>query len=282
MPRSSRARSRAWAYTPGDQTMLEHLHHVRWSLAEDLAVAVGRPTAKVRQRLSLLKANGLVTYDRPTLGAAAWRVTAVGLGIADLDGPVAQPLRAFSWTHTVTVSALSGALAAEGIAHRVDHQLRAELARARRAKLPPPNVAVRDLLRWHVPDLLVGLHNGSTLAIELELSAKAKKRLASVLRAYSASDWQAIYLTRPAVSRLLEREMRMLTRLSDGQIQIWPAPLLEASDTKPARPYGEAARELAREIKAIVDASHRPIIDPAPPWSDLQHSQAPACGWERR
>jgi hypothetical protein len=262
--------------------MLKHLHHVRWSLAEDLAAAVGRPVAKVRQRLSLLKANGLVAYDRPTLGAAAWRVTSSGQAIADLDGPVAQPLRAFSWTHTVTVSALSAALAAEAVEHRVDHQLKSEVARCRRAQREPREVAVPAFDRWQVPDLLIALADDRRLAIELELSMKASKRIQTVLSAYAISDWQVIYLARPSVARTLERELEGRQAFAEKRIEVWPAPVLEATETKPARPYGEAARGVAREIRGIVDASHRPIVDPAPPLAGPGNPQAPAGRWGRR
>lgn len=240
-------RRREVRLTKGDLELIGHLNRVGHSLGEDLAVAVGRPAGGVGKRLAALRAAGWVERQQPVLGPAAWRATTGGLACARLGSAGPDPVSASLWLHQTTLACLAAHLVARGLLIRTERELRAETrgtSRRREAGVPLADASL------HLPDLLVHLPDG-VVAVELELSAKAPRRLRAILSAYAAAARRVLYLVPPPLEPLFTRCAEDPVVQPPLRLRVRPAPIAARPPERPERPDPQAARRIADEFASL-------------------------------
>jgi hypothetical protein len=182
--------------------------------AEALAVREGSSVASARSRLLAAERDRLLSRSRPLTGEPAlYTITARGLrssGLRGLDPCRISPTNA---THAIACAGVAAALERRYRDHRLlgERELRgderesgAQLASALLGRGPDgaPLLHRPDLVLW--PRQPGG---GLPVAVEVELTAKAPRRLFEICLAWARCRCVAgvLYLAPPAVERPLER-----------------------------------------------------------------------------
>jgi hypothetical protein len=216
---------------------------VRWTArmgavtAEAMAAREGTSVASARARAVAAEGEGLVVRRRPLADQPSlYVITRVGLRAAGLQrlGPCrVSPSNAM---HTIVCATVAVALERGYPDHRLlsERELRREesdaaapLASVRRAGGPLGSPRV------HRPDLVlcppVG-HVGRPVAVEVELTIKAPRRLAQICLAWSRARNVAgvIYVAPPEVQRPLERAIDSVN--GGDRIVVLPLDMLDAWD----------------------------------------------------
>jgi hypothetical protein len=198
----------------------ERLAIIQWTArmgavtAEALACREGTSVASARSRLVAAERGGLVSRRRPLAGhPALYTITRAGLRGSGLQG--FEPCRVSSSTalHMIVCAGVAVALEFAYPDHHVmgERELRrAEtergglLASARLGGGPSGDPLL------HRPDLVLWSTNsdrGRPVAVEVELTVKAPRRLAEICRAWARARHVAgvLYIATPSVERALER-----------------------------------------------------------------------------
>jgi hypothetical protein len=182
--------------------------------AEALAHLQGATLASARAQLSVAVRARLLARHRPLLGQPALlTVTRAGMRASGLTGLDPCRVSAASAMHMITCARAAAALQ-RGYP---DHEVIGErvLRREERQAGAPVASAVLGLADdrgplLHRPDLVlwpIGGARREPIAVEVELTIKAPRRLAEICRAWARSGHVAgvLYLAPPAVERALER-----------------------------------------------------------------------------
>jgi len=228
-----RPRSKAGAastlVTERDREMLAFIAEHRFVLAGHVQTLLGVSESVAYRRLGVLTTKGLLDHTRVLHGQPGWyQITRAGLALIASDlPPPRMDLR--SYAHDIGVAWLR--LAATGgtfglveraVSERTMRSVDAARTLAavrgeRRVEIsddqaPPFGVRLgglgpRGVIRLHYPDLLLIGPRDERVAIELELSAKGRRRLETILAGYGAEPRIAavLYLADKATIR---REVR--------------------------------------------------------------------------
>jgi hypothetical protein len=184
--------------------------------AQSLAVSEQRSVASARGRLLAAERAGLLARNRPLAREPALYVaTAAGLRVAGLPGFEPARVSAANARHAIACAAAAGALACAypGYVVSGERELRRDenaygeaLASAR---LPARAGWEREHL--HRPDLVLWPRAGGLpVAVEVELTVKAPRRLLEICTAWSRCRCVAgvLYLASREARRPLERALR--------------------------------------------------------------------------
>jgi hypothetical protein len=213
----------------------EQIEIVRWAAslgaitAEALALRLDITPASARARLAVAQRRGLLARDRPlTGGSALFTVTRPGLRACGTRG--IDPCRiAPTCAHHLTVCAGAAAVLERCYC---DHRLMGEreLRRDERERgRPLASAQLGSRYGWegrlHRPDLVLWPrvpHGGLPVAVEVELTVKAPRRLVEICRAWARCRAVAgvLYLAPAVVGRALTRAIAE-TRASE-QIAVVP------------------------------------------------------------
>src|SRR4029077_17088063 len=193
---------------------------LRWAVrmgaitAEALAYRLGTTVASARAQLSVAVHERLLSRRRPLVGQPAlYAVTPAGLRLAGLQGIDSCRVSASNATHLIACAWVAAALERCYPDQRIqgERELRRD-ERQRGVQLASSCLGARAdggrLL--HRPDLVLwptGADSGLPVAVEVELTIKAPRRLADICRAWARCRCVAgvIYLAMPGVERALER-----------------------------------------------------------------------------
>lgn len=182
--------------------------------ADALADRSSASVASARARLREAQQDRLLSYHRPLAGQPAlYTVTRAGLRASGLQGLDPCRVSPSSALHMIASARAAAALEHCYPDHRVlgERELRRE-ERRRGASLASAVLGIgadsRPLL--HRPDLVLwprGVDVGLPVAVEVELTIKAPRRLAEICRAWARCRCVAgvLYLVAPAVEQALER-----------------------------------------------------------------------------
>jgi hypothetical protein len=198
--------------------------------AEALASREGTSIAAARSRLVAAERDGLVSRRRPLAGyPALYAVTRAGLKGAGLHGLVPCRVSSSNALHMIVCAWVAVALELGYPDHRVMSER--ELRRAEGESASPLASARLGSGRpvgpvLHRPDLVLWPTNsdrGLPVAVEVELTVKAPRRLAEICRAWARARHIAgvLYLAPPTVERALERAIQTV----QGAERIVVAPL---------------------------------------------------------
>jgi hypothetical protein len=198
----------------------ERLAIVQWTVrmgavtAEAVACRERTSVASARSRLVVAEREGLVSRRRPLAGhPALYTITKAGLRGSGLDGFAPCRVSSSNALHMTVCAGVAVALEFAYPDHRVMGER--ELRRAERecgALLASARLGVGrpggPLL--HRPDLVLwstSSDRGRPVAIEVELTVKAPRRLAEICRAWARARHVAgvLYLAPPSVEAALER-----------------------------------------------------------------------------
>lgn len=175
---------------------------------QDTSVSSARARLRAATRKQLLARHRLLV-DRPAL----YTVTRAGARAAGLSEREPGSVSAANSLHTIACANAAAALQRCYPEQRIvgERELRRE---ERRSGVPVASAIVRHLgeerPRLHRPDLVLsasGLDRGSRIAVEVELTIKAPRRLQEICRAWARSrDVSGVlYLAPPDVERALQR-----------------------------------------------------------------------------
>ena len=198
---------------------------VRWTArmgavtAEALADRQGTSIPSARSRLVAAEREGLVSRQRPlTAQPALYVITGAGLRACGLHGLGACRITPSNALHVIACAGVAVALE-----HCYpDHRLLSERElRCQEGDAAAPLASVRlghgpgGRPLFHRPDLVLcpaRADGGLPVAIEVELSMKAPRRLADICRAWARARHVAgvIYLAPPDVERALERAVELV------------------------------------------------------------------------
>jgi hypothetical protein len=182
--------------------------------AEALAYRQGISAASARGRLRAAEGARLLVRSRPLAGQPAlYTVTRAGLRASGLHGLDPCRVSASNALHAITSVAAAAALERCYPDHRVlgerelraaEHQMGAPLASARM------DFGMHGGQVLHRPDLVLwprAVDGGLPVPVEVELTVKAPRRLASICRAWARCRWVAgvLYLAAPEVEPALRR-----------------------------------------------------------------------------
>jgi hypothetical protein len=219
----------------------ERLSMVRWTArmgavtAEALAYRHGTSIASARSRLAAAERDGLVSRQRPLTGQPAlYVITRSGLNASGLRG--LGPCRVSS-SNAMHMIVCAGAavvlergypdhgLLGERELRRHESEAAAPLASARLGEGPGGGSLM------HRPDLVLcpaGPDRALPVAVEVELTIKAPRRLEAICRAWARARHVAgvLYLAPPTVEPALERA---IARVQGGE-RIVVAPLGALTD----------------------------------------------------
>lgn len=182
--------------------------------AEALAFRLGRTVASARAQLSGLAGERLLSRQRPLVGhPALYTGTPAGLRLAGLQGIDSCRVSPTNALHLIACARAAAALErcypdqrvqGERELRRDERQHGAQLASACIGRRPDggPLLHRPDLVLWPT-----GREGGLPVAVEVELTIKAPRRLADICRAWARCRCVAgvLYLAAPAVERALER-----------------------------------------------------------------------------
>jgi hypothetical protein len=192
---------------------------VRWTAgmgavtAEAIAVRQRTSVAAARSRLVAAASEGLLSRRRPLVGQPAlYAITSSGVEAAGLRGLGPCRVSASNALHLIVCAQSAVALELRYPGHRVIGERELRLiegehgAPVASAQLPRGPAGGPTL---HRPDLvLLPTHSdGRPVAVEVELTVKAPRRLAGICRAWARSRLVAgvLYLAPSEVGRALER-----------------------------------------------------------------------------
>lgn len=235
MTNTKRARRVAVRANESEQTMVEksrvpsreRVAMLRWTAgigavtAEALAQLQGASVASARARLSAAVDEGLLLRHRPLTGQPAlYSVTRAGLRATGLSGLDPCRVSAASSQHLIACAHAAAALQrcypdhtlmGERELRREEHQTGAPVASAvlGHAADGRPLLHRPDVVLWPPTTRPRRAEAGRPIAVEVELTVKAPRRLADICRAWSRSRLVAgvLYLAAPEVERALERAL---------------------------------------------------------------------------
>ncbi len=199
---------------------LEQIDVLRWTAslgavtADALALRLDITSASARARLSVAQRRGLLSRDRPLVGhPALFSLTRAGLRACDARGIQACQVRSSNANHLTVCAAVAASLERCYPHHRLVGER--ELRRDEREHGHPLASAQLGALyggesRLHNPDLVLWPcdHDGGLpVAVEVELTLKAPRRLVEICRAWARCRTVAgvLYLAPLDVERALSR-----------------------------------------------------------------------------
>jgi hypothetical protein len=182
--------------------------------AESLAHREGVTLASSRAKLSHARRDGLIVAQRPLTGLPTlYTATAAGVRVAGVRGLDPCRVSATGAQHLVACAHVAAALERGYPEHLVSGER--ELRRRERASGAPIASAVLSRTsdrgrQLHRPDLVIwpaAEARGRPLAVEVELTIKAPRRLAEICRAWARSRHVdgALYIAPAEVRRALDR-----------------------------------------------------------------------------
>jgi hypothetical protein len=203
--------------------------------AEALAYRSGTSIASSRSRLVAAERDGLISRQRPLAGRPAlYVITRSGLGASGLGGLGPCRVSPANAMHMIVCGGVAVAMERGYPDHHVlgerelrrhESQARALLASTRLGDAPGAGALL------HRPDLVLcpaGSDRGLPVAVEVELSVKAPRRLEAICRAWARARHVAcvLYIAAPAVEGALERAIAR----AQGSERIVVAPLSALAD----------------------------------------------------
>lgn len=204
----------------GSALSLERVALIRWTarmgavVAPSLALVADVSQSTARARLRAAEREGLLTSSRPLAGQPAlYALTAAGMRCCGLRGLDRCRVTASNATHLVACVAVAAALERGYPEYRVlgERELRRD-ERERGAALASAQVGIgaqgEPLL--HRPDLVLWPErhtDGLPVAVEVELTIKAPRRLTDICRAWARCREVSgvLYVAPPEVERALKR-----------------------------------------------------------------------------
>ncbi len=205
-------------HTPERVALVQWIARIGAVTAEALALREDRTVASARARLLAAEHARLLSHRRPLAAQPAlYTVTRAGLRATGLCGLDPCRVSAANAAHAIACAAAAAALERRYPDHLVqgERELRRD-ERDRGAELASACLGVgpdgRPLL--HRPDLVLwpdcptaGRPAGRPVAVEIELTLKAPRRLHAICRAWGRCRCVAgvLYLAAPGVERALER-----------------------------------------------------------------------------
>jgi hypothetical protein len=177
--------------------------------------------ASARARLAAAAAARLLVPASPVRGCPTlYAATAAGLRAANASSLGPCRVSASNAEHLVTCASVAAALARRYPQERVGSERELRLKeRERCAPVASARLCAAGARgsRWHRPDLVLwpAQQDGLPVAVEVELSVKAPRRLEEICRAWARARCVAgvLYLVAPAVESALERA---ITRANAG------------------------------------------------------------------
>jgi hypothetical protein len=198
----------------------ERLAIIRWTArmgavtAEALACREGTSVASARSRLVAAERCGLVSRRRPLAGyPALYTITRAGLRRSGLEGFAPSQVSSSNALHMIVCAEVAVALEfgypdhdvmGERELRRLESERGGLLASARLGgvRLGGPLIHRPDLVLWSTH-----LDRGRPVAVEVELTVKAPRRLAEICRAWARARHVAgvLYIAPPSVEPALQR-----------------------------------------------------------------------------
>lgn len=223
--------------TDRDRTLLAFLAEHRIALTAHVQTLLGVSARAAEARLHALRAAGFVDSERPFHAQPrCWWVT--GRGIGALDSTLAPPrFDLHSYRHDVGMAwlwlaarrgvfgPLREAMSERRIRSRDGveaHAARAEHRTARLFAVRLGGVGPGGRERLHYPDLLLVTAGGGRVAVELELSTKARPRRERILSGYGADpriDAVLYLVDSPGVARAVRAAAARLRISARVQVQ---------------------------------------------------------------
>lgn len=232
---TARTASRRARQTESEQTMVtesrapsrERVAMLQWTArigavtAEALAQLQGTTVVSARARLSVAVRERLLARHRPLTGQPAlYSVTRAGLRASGLSGLDPCRVSAASSQHLIACAHAAAALQrcypdhtvmGERELRREEHRAGAPVASAvlGYAADGGPLMHRPDVVLWPAGAWPPRAEGARPIAVEVELTIKAPRRLADICRAWARSRHVAgvLYLAAPAVERALERAL---------------------------------------------------------------------------
>jgi hypothetical protein len=213
----------------------ERLAIMRWTArmgavtAEALACREGTSVASARSRLVAAERDGLVARHRPLAGhPALYTLTRAGLRGSGLEGFAPCRVSSSNALHMIVCAGVAVALEfgypdhevmGERELRRAERERGALLASARFGTGRPgdPLLHRPDLVLWST-----SADRGRPVAVEVELTVKAPRRLAEICRAWARARHVAgvLYIAPPSVEPALERAIESVN--AAGRIVVAP------------------------------------------------------------
>jgi hypothetical protein len=181
--------------------------------AEAMAAHMGTTIGSARARLSAAERDRLVVRRQPLVRQPAlYAITRAGLRASGLQGLDPCRVSAANALHLIVCSGVAAALERCYPDHRVlgERELRRD-ERERGLPLTSAQLGVRSdgTPQLHAPDLVLGAGSDvePPVAVEVELTTKAPRRLVDICRAWARCRGVAgvLYLAPDEVARALER-----------------------------------------------------------------------------
>jgi DNA-binding Lrp family transcriptional regulator len=178
---------------------------------DDIAAACGLGPGAARSRLRRLERDGLVRQVRLLADAPAlYLLTRRGLRAAGRPELGLATVSAAGFAHQLAVARVAAALACEHAQIHGERELRA-LERSRGQSLASAEIgyAADGSLALHRPDLVVWTGSGP-VAVEVELTVKAPRRLRAIVRGWARSRRVAgvVYYAAPHAARAVAAACR--------------------------------------------------------------------------
>ena len=211
---------------PEQVAMLQWAAQMGAITAEALACRLGSTVASARTRLSLAVRDRRISSQRPLAGRPTlYTVTRAGLRAASVQGIDTCRVSASNATHLIACANVAAVLERRYPGQRVqgERELRrderrhgAELASARLGSGVGRAPAAGGAPLLHRPDLVLWpsvAEAGLPVAVEVELTLKAPRRLAEICRAWARCRCVAgvLYLTTPDVEPALGRAIEKVS-----------------------------------------------------------------------
>jgi hypothetical protein len=194
------------AYDHSTADILAWLASIGAAGSDEVAAACGIRPALARSRLRRLERDGLVRHLRLLAGAPALHLlTRRGLRAAGRPELAPAAVSAGGFAHQLAVARVAAVLSREHWEVRGERELRAlERAQARPLASAELGYAANGSIALHRPDLVVLTASGP-VAVEVELSVKAPRRLRAIVRGWARSRLVAgvVYYASPAAARAL-------------------------------------------------------------------------------
>jgi hypothetical protein len=201
-------------HPPERIAMLQWAASIGAVTAEALAERDDCTVARARARLLAAERRRLLRHSRPLTGQPTlYSVTPAGMRAADMRGLEPCRISAANAAHAIACAGAAAALERRYPGHRVlgERELRRdEREHGRALASAHMSPAQRGARLLHRPDLVLwprDVADGLPVAVEVELTRKAPRRLASICRAWARCRCVAgvIYLASPDVQSPLER-----------------------------------------------------------------------------
>ncbi|MFZ0091447.1 MAG: hypothetical protein WAL63_18200 [Solirubrobacteraceae bacterium] len=219
-PPSRAPRAGSVQITDRDRVLLAFAAEQRFVIADQIAVLLGVSVTTAAGRLRALSGGGYLHRERRLhLQPACHRITRDGLGAVGSDLPAPRRVDLATYRHDLGLGWLMlaahrgrfGAVA-EVISerHMRSHDGRAS-ERCDRFGIRLGGTGPGGRQRLHYPDAVLVTATGHRVALELELSTKARDRRERILSAYGADrriDAVVYLVDRPGVGAAIERSAR--------------------------------------------------------------------------